>query len=231
MISYAKLPFEYDLNAIQQELEQIQYDWIPHMNLKCYEGEWTVMALHSPGGTCETVYADSIHNKAYADTPLMKQFSNVKNLLTQLQCETMSVRFLKLNAGSVIKKHRDNELAFEQGFARVHFPIITNPSVSFYLDDELVKMQEGETWYINANLPHSVANNGDTHRIHLVIDCIVNDWIKELFDRGEKRIKEPTVNVQEMQKIIAELRLQNTNTSLNLANQLSEQLINHTAKI
>jgi hypothetical protein len=33
--------------------------------------------------------------------------------------------------------------------------------------------------YLNVNLPHRVAHRGAADRIHLVIDCVVNDWLRE----------------------------------------------------
>lgn len=230
MIKFAKLPIAYHLIATKKELAQFNLNWFPHLNTMCYEGDWTVLALRSPGGRIDAVYADSIHEEAFIDTPLMDQFPSIKKMLNELASNTMSVRFLKLGAGSIIKKHRDNELAFENGLARVHFPIVTNPFVAFYLEEELIEMQEGEAWYINANLPHNVANFGTSERIHLVIDLEVNDWVKELFNRGENKIIEPLIDIEQMHKIINQLRIQNTKTSLDLANKLSDQLINNQVK-
>ena len=42
-------------------------------------------------------------------------------------------------------------------------------------------MKTGECWYANFNLPHFVSNEGDDDRIHLVIDCLRNDWSDALF--------------------------------------------------
>ena len=42
-------------------------------------------------------------------------------------------------------------------------------------------MQAGSAWYANINLPHSVQNKGKNDRIHLVIDCLRNDWSDKLF--------------------------------------------------
>jgi hypothetical protein len=41
-------------------------------------------------------------------------------------------------------------------------------------------MNEGELWYLNVNQPHHVTNRSTTDRIHLVIDCVVNDWLREV---------------------------------------------------
>ena len=135
----------------------------------------------------------------------------------------MSVRFLNLQAGSEIKPHRDRDLAFEMGEARIHFPVVTNEYVEFYIDHELVRMNEGECWYINANLEHKVANKGKTDRIHLVIDCEVNDWLKEVFNKGERSEKPNTVNRGLNKQVIEALRLQNTSTSNQLADKLEKE--------
>lgn len=34
------------------------------------------------------------------------------------------------------------------------------------------------------NLRHRVANHGDAARIHLVVDCVVNDWLRETLEAG-----------------------------------------------
>jgi aspartyl/asparaginyl beta-hydroxylase (cupin superfamily) len=78
-------------------------------------------------------------------------------------------------------QHRDYDLGIEDGHARVHVPIVTNPLVEFYLDEQLVEMREGEAWYLNLNLFHRVENKGSDDRVHLVIDCIVNDWLRAFF--------------------------------------------------
>jgi hypothetical protein len=41
-------------------------------------------------------------------------------------------------------------------------------------------MNEGEGWYLNLSLPHRVENNGTTDRVHLVIDYVVNEWMRSL---------------------------------------------------
>ena len=52
--------------------------------------------------------------------------------------------------------------------------------MEFILNQVRILMNEGECWYLNVNRPHRVANHGTSDRIHLVIDCVVNDWLREL---------------------------------------------------
>ncbi len=163
MIVFAKLALPIPDN-IAVELAHYNADmaWHPHFNTGQYQGEWTVLPLRTPGGKDHAI-PDLIGEDGYADTIHMQHFSSVWALISSLACPVQSVRFLNLKAGADIKPHRDHELAFEKGEARLHFPIVTNRQVEFYIENNRVDMQPGTCWYINANLLHRVANRGD-HR-------------------------------------------------------------------
>jgi mannose-6-phosphate isomerase-like protein (cupin superfamily) len=222
MISYAKLPLVLNLAQLQSDVKALSQSWSPHFNTKHYEGGWTVLSLRAPGGKADQIIPDLINDAVYMDTPLMESCGAVKELMQQMHCPLLSVRFLNLQAGAVIKPHRDHELAFENGEARLHFPVFTNDAVEFFVEEELVRMREGDCWYINANLTHSVTNKGTSDRIHLVIDCEVNDWLREVFELGEIHYAAPD-NTQLLQ-VIEELRLQGTEAALRLAGQLESGL-------
>ena len=117
----------------------------------------------------------------YADTPILARCLYFQDVLAAFHCPLTSVRLLKLAARSSIREHKDYKLGFEDGEMRIHVPVVTNPDVAFFLAGEQVVMPEGEAWYLDLNLPHRVENHSDIDRIHLVIDCVVNDWARELF--------------------------------------------------
>jgi len=59
---------------------------------------------------------------------------------------------------------------------RIHIPIVTNDKCNFRVDSEIIQMKQGEIWEIdNAYKVHGVINNGDTDRIHLLIDYKISD--------------------------------------------------------
>jgi len=223
MISHAKLTKVIPIASFQEEVAGLSGDWIAHFNYRQYEGEWMALSLRSPGGKTDQIIPDQVLQQDYADTNLMEACPSIHAWLQEFDCPLLSVRLLKLKTNSVIKEHRDHELSFEKGEARLHVPVFTNPSVEFYLNNVLVKMQEGECWYINANLPHRVSNKGTTDRIHLVIDCQVNNWLKSLFQQG-KRYYAIHSTTDDTRKIIEELRSQNTEVSNRLANEMEHQL-------
>jgi quercetin dioxygenase-like cupin family protein len=229
IIKSAILNIPVDIKSIQKEVTTLQTGyWKPHMNRHDYEGGWEVLSFRSPGGGSNTL-AEAVNGEQYADTPLLENCPSVRILLNSLQCEKLSARLLNLQAGAVIKEHTDKELYFEKGEARLHFPVITNPFVEFYLDNDRLPMQEGECWYINANLPHRLANKGSNDRIHLVVDCIVNDWLRNVFSTcvTKTELQERDIVLQNKNttlQIISELRRRADSRSVELANELERQL-------
>jgi GNAT superfamily N-acetyltransferase len=176
-----KLPFQFEPGRLQADLAGIQSEeFVRHFNTQYYQGDWSGVPLRSVGGRANHIYPDPTAKDAYAETPLLARCPYIRDLLDSLRCPQRSVRFLRLKTGSVIKEHRDYDLGFEDGEVRLHIPVITNPQVEFVLNQVRVVMNEGECWYLNVNEPHRVANHGTVDRIHLVIDCVVNDWLRDL---------------------------------------------------
>ena len=94
-----------------------------------------------------------------------------------------------LPAGKVIAEHSDRNYHLKT-CRRIHLPIITNEKVDFNVNHEKIPMNVGVITEINNNILHSVQNNSDKNRIHLLIDWgvkndpyygdIDNDWKKYL---------------------------------------------------
>ena len=226
MIRYAKLPVVYDVKAMQRELLRAGGQWTSHLNTYHYTGSWTVLPLRSPGGRPDNPVPELLdRDTSFTDTVNMADFPSVKKLLDGFRCPAQSARFLNLQAGAVIKQHRDAMLAFEKGEARLHFPIITNPEVAFYCQDERINLNEGECWYLNANLPHRVSNPGTADRIHLVVDFEVNDWLTELINSAEQISRGEDPDDLQAFEIIAQLRRQNNEASNSHADEWEKRLM------
>jgi hypothetical protein len=176
-----KLPLQFDATRLQADLGAVLAgEFVPHFNTAYYEGDWSVVPFRSVGGRANHIYPDPTAKNAFADTPLLARCPYVREVLRCFPCTQQAVRFLRLKAGSVIKEHTDLRLGYEDDEVRLHVPVVTNPEVEFVLNGVRVVMREGECWYHNFNLPHRVANRGSSDRIHLVIDCEINEWLREL---------------------------------------------------
>lgn len=182
MLDYFQLPFTFDGEKMQEEVGRFtEEDWIPHFNKGYYSGDWSAIPLRSIEGNARSIFPDPTGTKSYADTIHMQNNNYLREVVNSFKCDKIDVRLLRLKAGSVIKEHRDFGLAFEDGEVRLHVPITTNPNLEFYLNQQRVVMNVGECWFLNFNYHHRVSNLGDTDRIHLVIDCKVNEWLASFF--------------------------------------------------
>lgn len=180
-----KFPFYFDAELLQADARQFAPDeWTTHFNTHIFEGDWSGIALRAVKGGSSPLYPDPLATTGFAETEMMRRCRYVQNVLSAFECELTSVRFLKLAAGAWIRPHRDYRLGIEDGEIRIHIPVLTNPQVEFTLDEQKIEMREGEAWYLNFNLHHSVRNDGGSDRVHLVIDCVVNDWILSFFNEA-----------------------------------------------
>jgi Aspartyl/Asparaginyl beta-hydroxylase len=182
-----KLNLAFDAKRLQQDLEGFQPgDWIDHFVKSNYEGQWSVIPLRGPATATHPVmmiYSDPTCTE-FADTPYLEKSEHFRTVLKSFACPILAVRIMKLAAGSRIKEHTDHDLAAELGTARLHIPVVTNDGVDFKLNGTKVVLAEGDCWYLRLSDPHSVENNGETDRVHLVVDVRVNPWLREMLELG-----------------------------------------------
>lgn len=109
------------------------------------------------------------------------------------------VRLLRMTAGGALGRHTDITDRFggtrDGQITRFHIPLITTPEtklITWDLDG-VRREQHLEAWgcyYLDARKPHAVVN-GPADRVHLVIDAVTNDSVRELirlaygFERDE----------------------------------------------
>ncbi len=176
-----RLPLTFEANCLARDLAQVRpEEWVRHYNTNDYEGEWTGVALRSVGGSPGNLYANPSPQAVFADTPMLARCAYLRAVLAHFQCPLRAVRLLRLAPGARIREHRDPGLGFQDGEVRIHVPVATNPEVEFVVAGQAVVMQVGEAWFIDFSQPHRVANRGAAHRVHLVLDCTVNDWLRGL---------------------------------------------------
>ncbi|HVP29413.1 MAG TPA: aspartyl/asparaginyl beta-hydroxylase domain-containing protein [Myxococcota bacterium] len=182
MLKSHRLPLQFDAAALARDLARLRpEDWTPHFNVHHHDGGWSGVALRAPGGDAAKLYPDPDAAEPYADTPFLARCPAVAAALAVLRCPYTSVRLLRLRAGSRIREHRDYDLAFCDGEVRLHVPVVTHPDVEFVVDGERVELAAGECWYLDFNRPHRVDNRSAVDRVHLVVDCVVDEWLAAQF--------------------------------------------------
>ena len=170
-----KLPFEFDASIIKQEIAQFS------------KSEYS--DIYNPSVTLETLWLKHLivpigspeKGVTFVPTDSLKKCPYLLSIFNTFECQTETFRIHTLDGGASIKPHHDSGYSFEQGKVRLHIPIQTNDQVEILLENERVLMKEGECWYCNFNILHEVHNKSDEPRVHLILDCMVNDWMKGVF--------------------------------------------------
>ena len=174
------MPFAFDPARLQADLAAIEaMAWTDHFVTQNYEGRWDVLPLrHSAGATHPIMKAYSNPDEtAFVDADCLAATPYFRDVLAAFAAPLRAVRLMRLTPGSRIKEHQDYDLAADWGQARIHIPITTNPGVTFLLNRIAVPMVPGEAWYLRLADPHAVTNEGESDRVHLVLDCIANEWL------------------------------------------------------
>lgn len=170
-----------------RELEKLP--WVDHFVKANYRGLWDVLPLRGTAGATHPVmmiYSDP-GCTAFEDTPFLEHAPYLREVMATFGCPLQSVRLMRLGVGSEIREHRDHDLSAELGQVRMHVPITTNPGVEFLLNGTHVPMAPGSCWYLRLADPHAVKNQGSTDRVHLVIDAVMNDWLRDELHRAAAR--------------------------------------------
>jgi len=178
-----RFPFDFDAARLRDDLALAGGDgWTEHFVKRNFDGSWSAIALRGPSYAThpvQLIYSDPACSD-FRDTPVLVRCEYFQSVLAAFQCPLRAVRLMRLTAGSIIREHTDVDLDVERGFARIHVPIVTNPDVIFLLNQRRVRMEEGECWYLRLSDPHAVRNEGDTDRVHLVIDAVANEWLERM---------------------------------------------------
>lgn len=231
ILKYLRLPFWFNVSLLQHEVQELSaLPWQLHFQKLHYEGQWSGIPLRSINGKTDNIHISIEEHPVYKNTAFLEDSPYLQKVLQTFQCPLRAVRLLKLNAGAIIKEHRDKELNFERGEIRLHIPVITHEDVEFYLDHERIYLKEGECWYLNFDLPHRISNNSNTDRIHLVIDAEVNDWVRTVFADPsitlKKETEDPSTIIDDATKkqMIQRFREMNTETTNRMADELEKTM-------
>lgn len=225
---FLKLPFTLNPVQLRADLVRCQQEvWTDHFNTKDYTGDWRSLSLRSISGAATDIRAHDSPEE-YQNTPLFDHCPYFGEIMALFRVRLQAVRLLALGPGSLIREHTDPQMGYEYGCFRLHIPLLTGSEVHFRVAGVDLPMQVGECWYADFHLPHSVANNGPTDRIHLVIDGLRNKWSDELFGRAgydfehEARMRDYSVDTK--QRMIAELDRLDTDTARQLVAQLRQEM-------
>lgn len=192
-----------DVSLIQKELENLDVEFTNHYSNYNKKGSWGAISLRGFKYDHSFIAKPIEMNKKWKaenedwdlweceDTDIRKYFPYVNKMLDKIPTDRIErIRFMSLIAGGgKLGRHTDQvdpHVGVADGkIMRLHIPIITNENMEFtswsmHGNKYIVKMQEGEVWYLDIRKPHMAVNNGTETRIHLVVDIEANEKCRQL---------------------------------------------------
>lgn len=101
-------------------------------------------------------------------------------------CDVLRVQLAELPAGETISPHRDTDMLAL--IHRTHIPIATNDAVAFTIAGEDFFLGEGVLYELNNCVRHAVRNDGDTERIHLLVDMLPHSVARAVYFDSAKEL-------------------------------------------
>ena len=175
-----RLNGSYDIKKLQLDLTNAEqkYSSLPQLG-PYHDGSWTGIALRNANGDYKTTVV--FGGGSYSDTEVLASCPYFKEIISNFPFTIGCARLLFVPPGKKIGVHTDTGLNWDSGAIRIHIPIVTNENVKFYIEDEQLNWKEGELWYGDFSLPHKLHNQSDITRVHLVLDCLVDNTFLALF--------------------------------------------------
>jgi len=179
----AQLKLNFDVEKLQHDLGSAKQHFQSAPQIGPYhDGSWTGIALRNSQGNYEDTLAFSAGSAQ--DTEVLSYCPYFKQIIDGFDFEVEVARLLFLPPGKKVGEHKDQGIDWSTGLARIHIPIITHEEVYFYIDGQRAQWKEGEFWYGNFSETHSIHNQSDITRVHLVLDCAINNNLLALFPKA-----------------------------------------------
>ena len=179
---FVKLPLRFDIERLRQEIAQFSEDeWVAHTTGFAGNLSIPLISLHGE-------LNDAMHGPMLT-TSALDRCEYIQQIMTSFGEVFSRSRLMRLEPGHTVPPHVDvNYHWFNR--VRIHIPVTTTEDVLFYCGDKHVHMAAGEAWIFNSWSEHTVENNGDKTRVHLVLDTTGSTRFWNLVEQGEWPFKE-----------------------------------------
>jgi hypothetical protein len=143
-------------DTFMYQLKELDYDW----NLK-----------------------DKIHSTSPNNFKIKNANDEIKKIYQKLEDwvdgPVIRSEVISMPRNTRIRTHKDqSDLLYLS--RRFHIPIITNEQCIFTVEDEKFNLKEGNIYELNNRKYHSVENNSNKDRIHLIVDLLPNQYTKNV---------------------------------------------------
>lgn len=174
---FIRLPFSFDAELLKAEILAFdETQWCPHPD--GFEGNNSLPLVTVDGKINNAFIGEMKVTDALNSAPYLQQ------VLASFGQVIGRSRLMRLAPGTEVPPHTDTNFHWFKR-VRIHIPIITDNKVIFQCGDKSLNMRPGEAWIFDSWKYHEVHNNGNTLRVHLVIDtCGDADFWEMVAERG-----------------------------------------------
>lgn len=164
-VPFLQFPLLFDAAALTAEVQAIDESaWRPHP--AGYAGN-DALLLVTVGGDPNN---DATSGPMSA-TEHLKRCPYLMQVLDRIGATWGRSRLMRLSGRAEVTPHVDINYYWRER-ARVHVPIVTQPTVRFVCGQAEVNMRAGECWIFDTWAEHNVINDHYLSRIHLVADTV-----------------------------------------------------------
>ena len=159
---FYQLPLTFDVEQLQKEvlaLDELQ--WVEHPDK--FQGNSSIPLVSVQGEINNDFNGPMKGTQSLDNSPYIKQ------VISSFGEVVGRSRLMRLAPGCEVPIHSDTNYHWYKR-VRIHIPIITDENVLFYCGDKHVHMEAGQAWIFDSWKYHRVHNDGETLRVHLVID-------------------------------------------------------------
>ena len=166
------------LRALQREVASLDVQWT-NVYSEYHTGGWQTLSLmNRTSKPTDTL----IENCEPVETSLLERMPETRALLRGLGFRYLFARLAKLEVNAFIYEHRDYQELRNERLLRLHIPVITNPFSSLVVDRTRIHLALGYIWKLNPIHRHAAANFGKESRIHIILDCYIDEALEALLN-------------------------------------------------
>lgn len=159
---FIKLPYRFDADSLSKEVLSFEEaQWCPHPD--AFKGNSSLPLVTVNGEINNKFIGRMRPTEALLSAPYLQQ------VLSSFGQVIGRSRLMRLAPGTEVPPHTDTNFHWYKR-VRIHIPIITDDKVIFKCGEKSLNMKVGDAWIFDSWKYHEVHNNGQTNRVHLVID-------------------------------------------------------------
>lgn len=176
--TFTQLPLICDSALLRKEVSGLdERDWRAHPSQ--FNGNSAALLITVNGEENDSL----AHVGQFKPTPLLSRMPYTRQIMRSLQAPLSRSRFMRVAPACQVPLHNDVGWHWFRR-VRVHVPVITTPEVIFHCAGRSIHMAAGEVWIFDNFEDHSVDNDSELFRIHLVIDVVPTAAFFDLVRRG-----------------------------------------------